>query len=309
MKQFVLDHLAEECRRVDHRLRAPYDANDADLMIELADGKRVAVYIINRAIRIPEIRERFEQNTRGRMHTLFVVDGRMMPADKAQFDPPHWMAALHALAHGRVYAYWCDRRAVTIRPIHFDWKWGSSSRLVEYGAPIDVGTLRAAMISTATKAITGQFATADFGEGAFWKKRDPNENRQFQYSWRDWSFGSRKRRSAEEAEPSWDPWEEFERQYGDIGAEDIGAGFGFGGEFGGAYSRRAANDRKAQIVAQHYETLGLPRSASFEEIKQAYRRKAREYHPDLHPTEKDKYTAKMAEINAAFEALSRQLKP
>jgi hypothetical protein len=28
----------------------------------------------------------------------------------------------------------------------------------------------------------------------------------------------------------------------------------------------------------------------------------------MHPTEKEKYTARMAEINAAFEAISRQYK-
>jgi curved DNA-binding protein CbpA len=43
-------------------------------------------------------------------------------------------------------------------------------------------------------------------------------------------------------------------------------------------------------------------------VKQAYRRKAREYHPDMHPNEKEKYTAKMADINAAFEAIVKKTK-
>ena len=44
-------------------------------------------------------------------------------------------------------------------------------------------------------------------------------------------------------------------------------------------------------------------TASMDEVKQAYRKKARENHPDLHPDEKEAYTAKMADINAAFEAI------
>lgn len=34
----------------------------------------------------------------------------------------------------------------------------------------------------------------------------------------------------------------------------------------------------------YYETLGLPASSTIEEIKKAYRRKARLYHPDINPS-------------------------
>jgi molecular chaperone DnaJ len=59
---------------------------------------------------------------------------------------------------------------------------------------------------------------------------------------------------------------------------------------------------------RHFATLGLSVTATYDEVKRAYRLKARENHPDLHPRDKEKYTLRMAEINAAFEAISKRLK-
>src|ERR1700729_2408704 len=54
----------------------------------------------------------------------------------------------------------------------------------------------------------------------------------------------------------------------------------------------------------YYDVLGVPRTASEEEIKLAYRRLARKHHPDLHPEkEKDLHTAKMQEVNEAYAVL------
>jgi len=53
----------------------------------------------------------------------------------------------------------------------------------------------------------------------------------------------------------------------------------------------------------YYNILGVSRNASEREIKQAYRRLARQYHPDVNPGDKSA-EAKFKEINEAHEVLS-----
>jgi molecular chaperone DnaJ/curved DNA-binding protein len=53
----------------------------------------------------------------------------------------------------------------------------------------------------------------------------------------------------------------------------------------------------------YYDVLGVSRSASEKEIRQAYRKLARQYHPDLNPNDKQA-EAKFKEIGQAYEVLS-----
>ena len=61
------------------------------------------------------------------------------------------------------------------------------------------------------------------------------------------------------------------------------------------------------MMEDPYKVLGVSPNASDEEIKQAYRRLAKKYHPDLNPGDEEA-AKQMQKINAAYEAIKNPAK-
>ena len=75
----------------------------------------------------------------------------------------------------------------------------------------------------------------------------------------------------------------------------------FAGAASATDGRRPLNEKQRAALerAAAFTTFALPSSASWEEIRAAYRRRARETHPDLHPGQ----AAAFRRVQAAYETL------
>ncbi len=58
------------------------------------------------------------------------------------------------------------------------------------------------------------------------------------------------------------------------------------------------------MARDYYETLGVAKGASADEIRRAYRKLAREHHPDVNPERREEAEAQFKEIGAAYGVLS-----
>ncbi len=109
------------------------------------------------------------------------------------------------------------------------------------------------------------------------------------------AFRQAKERAAREAEQS------YQQFRSSVGAEGTP----------GKNTRRPSIFGEDRELAKHYKTLHVPYGTEFAEVKSAYRKLMRKYHPDLHNQSDKKQKAATeltVHVTGAFNALEKHLK-
>lgn len=259
-KHAFVEYLKEQYR--DHLCEpAP---EDVDVHVMMSPDEQFYIYVINKAIPFEKIKEVYTKNTQMRVHTLFLIDYRMLPREGDEVVMEDWIAALHSLQYGRVYC-WSMVDKPLIQPVHFKELYGEITRRTMYGESVDLAGLSVERCEPWYRKLKGkEYFTATFGDEVFWK-RTQKKGRTYQpppdFDYAKW-------------------YENFRREYQHTAARS---------EYSGSSS--------------DYELLGVTVGANQDEIKKAYRRKAREWHPDLNPD--PNANQMMQKINLAYERLCR----
>ena len=86
---------------------------------------------------------------------------------------------------------------------------------------------------------------------------------------------------------------------------DTSEGYGSAWEWKKSFHQRMSKEEADEILGSDdpYEILGIKRGASNTEIKSAFRKLAKIWHPDLNPQRVDEAVKKMQKINAAYSLL------
>lgn len=86
---------------------------------------------------------------------------------------------------------------------------------------------------------------------------------------------------------------------------DTSNGFGSAWEWRKNFNERFTKEEADEILGSNdpYDILGIRRSATLAEIKSAFRKLAKVWHPDLNPKRIEEATAMMKKINAAYSLL------
>lgn len=148
---------------------------------------------------------------------------------------------------------------------------GSSTRCRPIYAEVHIQQLRYARVSIKPRAIRGFWLVADFGGQAFWK----SSTRHYQPPPRR-QYQAPPHASADQTHRPHDP--------------------------------PPPPPRPRSELEISYELLGIRQGASREEVKAAFRRLARTFHPDVSDLEKDEAEARFKAVSAAYEYIKTRNK-
>jgi hypothetical protein len=254
---------------------------EADVVVHTWSGTIIHIHLLDTPFKVRQIKKIVGENSRVGIGTLFLVDAKLVPHDGEKLTPDEGLLALHALFKDKLYTYRVEAGVPHIGQAHFKSFGRGDEREVWYGPDIQIRSLPCYRVWVKVpNSIKGEWLMANFGSDAFWKHGDYTAGRD--------AFRQQQRQAhtyqATWSNPSWN-------------------GTGSKGYKTTDETPKHANGhlplRDAKL--DHcYAQLGLQRSATSDEVKAAFRKMARELHPDVSKLPKDEAEHRFKTINEAY---------
>lgn len=253
------------------RTAHPHRDGEADLIIRTWVGMSAKVYLLDGIPNLRALRRVLHENTNNyHQATLFVVHHALMPPDTKRLRPDDWMHALHELNSERIYTYLPDQAG--IQQVHFDYLPDGIEREAWHGGWITLEKLRVLTVTAKTRPLRGQWIMADFGPNPYWRKSEQRAER-LRQRWQ--------RRGPQDF-----TWTHYD----------------MGGMPGGATNEDLQRAHMSELE-RSFDILGLSLEASQADVKAAFRKLARRYHPDVSDLDTQEAQARFQEINIAYETI------
>lgn len=260
---------------LDHAVN---DLHATALIVQTWSSSVIKVYILEHEPRTRAIRKIVSENTRVGIGTLFLLSADFVPPDGERCVPDEPLWVLHTLFRDKIYTYRYENLEPKIGQVHFKGYGRSDEVEVWYGPDIEIRSLPAARVTVKPPSpIKGEWLMANFGSPAFWKTADYTAGRDAFRRFQREGYTQR----AEWSNASWE-------QTGGRGRTEY------------ADSARPAAAAAQTRLDKCYSQLGVQQDASFDEIKAAFRRLARELHPDVSTLPKTEAETRFKTLNEAY---------
>lgn len=266
--------LSDQLAGIDS-VRSARSAPEGYLVVQTWSGVVIHVHLLDTLPKARTLKRIAQDNTRVGVGTLFLVDAKIVPADGAKVEPDEGLLALHALYKDKLYTYRIQDGAPRIGQVHFKAFHRGGEREVWYGPDITIQHLPCYRVWVHTpQTIKGNWLIAHFGSEAFWKQADYTTGRE--------SFRREQRRQTAKTNfRFWSnpPWSSSSGSSG--------------------YTTPAPPPPETELD-RSLRALGLTREASGDEVKAAFRRLAREVHPDVSDLPKAEAEARFKKLHEAY---------
>ncbi|MCC6802001.1 MAG: J domain-containing protein [Anaerolineae bacterium] len=257
-------------------VRSARAERDGQIVVHTWSGVLIHAYLISEPIKARAVKRILQDNTRVGIGTLFIVDAKIAPEDGAKVEPDEGLLALHALYKDKLYTYRIVDGAPRIGQVHFKAFHRGAEREVWYGPDVSIQHLPCYRVWVhSPTTIKGNWLIAHFGSEAFWKQADYTTGRD--------AFRREQHRQADRTNfRFWSnpPWSANSGSTG--------------------YTTPAPPPQPETELDRSFRQLGLTRHASGDEVKAAFRRLAREVHPDVSALPKAEAEARFKKLHAAY---------